>query len=324
MRYTGEKCPVCKKEFTADDDIVVCPECGTPHHRDCYMLENRCANSELHASGGKWERKAKAARYRICPVCSFPNRLTDNSCQRCGAELAGAAEQSADDKRSENGEKTWHDTFSMPDAEELMNPIKFLGLDPDEDMGGATMKEITDFVGPGTVYYIPKFKKMKDEGVKPTFNLFSLFFPTLFFANRKMWGWAILAAVLGMIFNLPSNLLISDLGLPKEVISFLSRNKSTVEMLSEIFVVADIAVRAIFCLFANWFYYRFSLNSLRKLKKNRRPQEEIKAVGGVKPLNMVFITLIKYGLALLAVAIFCMGYEMITTISDFSDLCIFC
>ena len=37
MRYTGETCPVCNKVFQEDDDIVVCPDCGTPHHRKCYL-----------------------------------------------------------------------------------------------------------------------------------------------------------------------------------------------------------------------------------------------------------------------------------------------
>jgi len=322
MRYTGEKCPVCHKEFTAEDDIVVCPECGTPHHRDCYSLAGVCANAELHATGVKWERKPRSARYRVCPVCSFPNRLTDNACQRCGAELTEATEQSAENFNTNSGEKSWRDTFSMPDAEELMNPIKFLGLDPDEDMGGATMKEMTDFVGPSTIYYIPKFKKMKDEGVKPSFNIFSLFFPTLFFANRKMWGWAVLAAILGIIFNIPSSLLVSNKSFPPEVLNFVSQNKSTIKLLSEIFVAADIAIRAIFCLFANWFYYRFSLNALKKLKKERRVHD-IKSAGGVKPQNMVYITLIKYGISLLLVAALYMGYEMITTVRDFSDICLF-
>ena len=29
-RYTGNHCPVCEQEFTDNDDIVVCPDCGTP------------------------------------------------------------------------------------------------------------------------------------------------------------------------------------------------------------------------------------------------------------------------------------------------------
>ena len=35
-RYSGLCCPVCKVKFKDDDDIVVCPACGAPHHRSCY------------------------------------------------------------------------------------------------------------------------------------------------------------------------------------------------------------------------------------------------------------------------------------------------
>ena len=29
--YTGKKCIVCGGVFSENDDIVVCPECGTPY-----------------------------------------------------------------------------------------------------------------------------------------------------------------------------------------------------------------------------------------------------------------------------------------------------
>ncbi|MBO7474412.1 MAG: hypothetical protein J6U00_10530 [Ruminococcus sp.] len=323
MRYLGEKCPLCGVEFTEDDDIVVCPDCGTPHHRECYMSENRCANEELHAEGWKWERKIRKHGFRTCQKCHFPNKYTDTVCSRCGAELSDI---SVDDNGvasgvSENGQQG-RDSFSVPDAEELLNPIKFLGLDPDEDMGGATMKEISDFVGTSAIYYIPKFKQMKDGGAKPTFNLFSLVFPSLFFANRKMWGWAVVAAILSILFNLPENLLLCIESLPEDIANFLSSNKPVIENVSNILIIADMAVRAVFCFFANWFYFRFSLNSLKKFKKMRMGSEDIKAAGGVKPFNMVLIMLIKYGIGVAAVAVLYMGFEMITTVQDFSTLCL--
>ena len=37
MKYENETCPVCGEKFTADSDVVVCPDCGTPHHRECYL-----------------------------------------------------------------------------------------------------------------------------------------------------------------------------------------------------------------------------------------------------------------------------------------------
>ena len=50
MNYTNYKCPVCNNQFVEDDDIVVCPECGTPHHRECYIQNGKCANADKHGT----------------------------------------------------------------------------------------------------------------------------------------------------------------------------------------------------------------------------------------------------------------------------------
>ena len=42
MEFTQYNCPVCKKQFEKGDDIVVCPECGAPHHRECYEQNGKC------------------------------------------------------------------------------------------------------------------------------------------------------------------------------------------------------------------------------------------------------------------------------------------
>ena len=36
MNYMGKPCPVCSRTFREEDDIVVCPKCGAPYHRECY------------------------------------------------------------------------------------------------------------------------------------------------------------------------------------------------------------------------------------------------------------------------------------------------
>ena len=50
MNYKKYKCPVCKEVFCEDDDVVVCPECGTPHHRGCWFENGKCANEALHGN----------------------------------------------------------------------------------------------------------------------------------------------------------------------------------------------------------------------------------------------------------------------------------
>ena len=50
--YVGCVCSVCNKPFAAGDDIVVCPECGTP-------TEAKCPNC-----GAKLPANSK-----FCPEC---------------------------------------------------------------------------------------------------------------------------------------------------------------------------------------------------------------------------------------------------------------
>ena len=59
MLFKGEICPVCKRQFEEGDDIVHCPECGTPHHRECYSLTGHCVNRSLHKTGYDYYKEHK-------------------------------------------------------------------------------------------------------------------------------------------------------------------------------------------------------------------------------------------------------------------------
>ena len=54
--YENNKCPVCSKKFEEGDDIVVCPDCGTPHHRECYHTLGKCANKDKHETDFVYDR----------------------------------------------------------------------------------------------------------------------------------------------------------------------------------------------------------------------------------------------------------------------------
>ena len=53
----NEKCPVCDKLFTKDDVIVICPGCGTPHHRECYDKQGHCCNADKHSQDFEYSVK---------------------------------------------------------------------------------------------------------------------------------------------------------------------------------------------------------------------------------------------------------------------------
>lgn len=94
MNFTGNICPGCNDTFKEDDDIVVCPECGTPQHRECYEKENCCVNSHLHSEEYKWEgiQKAKPvsqpeADTIPCPNCGIDNPRGSQVCRNCGMKF---------------------------------------------------------------------------------------------------------------------------------------------------------------------------------------------------------------------------------------------
>ncbi len=55
MNQIGKKCSLCSIAFNEEDDVVVCPECGAPHHRDCWKQAGHCAREEYHGTENIYE-----------------------------------------------------------------------------------------------------------------------------------------------------------------------------------------------------------------------------------------------------------------------------
>ena len=102
MNFTEYKCPTCEKQFEANDDIVVCPECGTPQHRDCYEKLGHCVFKDKHSADFSFEKYIKGengdtsqfennsentAKTVTCPVCNAENPHELFYCEKCGASL---------------------------------------------------------------------------------------------------------------------------------------------------------------------------------------------------------------------------------------------
>ena len=94
--HTGEKCIVCGQVFTDADDVVVCPECGTPYHRACWQKNGACINLPLHESGKSWEPtkpREETRNTRICPDCGTGNPEDATHCSHCGKPFLRPEEQ---------------------------------------------------------------------------------------------------------------------------------------------------------------------------------------------------------------------------------------
>ena len=54
IQYVGKACESCKKAFNENEQIVYCPQCGAPMHRECWEEKGGCPYSDRHSSGFKW------------------------------------------------------------------------------------------------------------------------------------------------------------------------------------------------------------------------------------------------------------------------------
>ena len=201
MDFLEKQCPVCSMKFQKDDDIVVCPKCGAPYHRECYDKNGRCIFPDLHKSKQSWHEvydkseelppeKKEDNSFLVCRHCGEKNSSHSLICHKCGALL--------DPNDDENDDE-------MPDKlpsfiENNGNPFLFLidpmgGVDKNKDFDGVTGAELAKFVRANTPYYMPIFKKLKDKNTGK-FNFAAFFLTGGWYLYRKQYAMGIIISVL--------------------------------------------------------------------------------------------------------------------------------
>lgn len=275
LNYEGAKCLVCEKEMQADEDIVVCPECGTPYHRACYRAAGRCISS-LHETGGSWQKI----------------REEELKQKRSEEKRQEQAEQAAERERGEGPQLFNAEIY---DGVRIDPEANCAGLDPTEDFEGVSMQDLSDFVGINRFYYLPLFRLMKKTGKRISINLSSLLFPHLYFANRKMWFYALLSLVLKLLTNFP--VLLSQFESQGGNIPWFDPNAPFFAAYLSICKIAYPLFFVVWGLFANFLYYRHSIRCIKKIRRNSTSEEGVKAAmkeeGGSSFSNMILIILIE-------------------------------
>lgn len=101
--FVGKICPVCKQEFNELDKVTVCPDCGMPHHTDCWEMNGGCSTFGCVQQGTVEAKKPMATCSKcgaeladgqeFCPKCGTPRGgVKKNVCGKCGAELQDGQE----------------------------------------------------------------------------------------------------------------------------------------------------------------------------------------------------------------------------------------
>lgn len=203
--YLGCKCPICQKPFEQNDDVVVCPECGAPYHRECYQKQHQCVFADKHAAGFVWKPDPAATQAAengcndpsrfsdpqiSCPVCGSPNPATGLFCENCGSPLNGSGSQQA-----APNQPPFPGNFSSA-TNGSSNPFDFvqggipapLRVDPQEELEGIKASDWATFLGKNAAFYLTSFKGMKVTGKKISASFAAFFFGPFYFIYRKMWA----------------------------------------------------------------------------------------------------------------------------------------
>lgn len=214
MLYENTTCPACDGEFVEGDDIVVCPVCGTPHHRSCWKTSGKCANEGRHEDGFVWTVPKAAAKASenvakteskdetavICPSCGAGCPPDSLVCPDCGTSFGAVG-------RAFYGAGQ---DFNV-DGSFFFNGVK---ADPDETIDGVKARDAAAYVQTRTVRYIPKFIAMSRKNQKLGWNWAAFFLSPLWFFYRKMYKAGVLFVSLtciAMLFaSIPLNRASSD------------------------------------------------------------------------------------------------------------------
>ena len=225
INYLGLKCEICGVDFKETDDVVVCPECGTPMHRACYKENGGCPNKEKHgdsfvfegfekikesAQGKKSEKKSFSANKQEektnvkqqsdtelkCQFCGEINKKEANFCNRCGRKLVKITPIP---QVSENDKQDFIQSInSIPDSEipqMLINRIDPLsGVSAETEFEeGVTAADLACYVSVNTPYYIRVFNFLKKKANK--FNVSAFVFSGVWYLYRKLYkiGFLIIA-----------------------------------------------------------------------------------------------------------------------------------
>lgn len=211
---TGNKqCQICHGYLFEEDDVVVCPECGAPHHRDCWNTVGHCGLAELHGTNREYGKQPSGYQSngpayadggnlyeRLCPHCGKRAKATDALfCPYCGKEYASRPHQ--------HQYKT-QDVFDEPDQtgpnvvfRGMFDKDSYGGIPKSAEIEGVKVEQVAKFVGNNAHRYIPRFAVMKQSN-RRSWNWAAFLFPSVWCMSRKMYVTGIMYFILFLAASL--------------------------------------------------------------------------------------------------------------------------
>lgn len=298
----GQKCPICGGYVFDEDDLVFCPVCGAPHHRDCYKNIGKCGLEELHGTDKEYKRPTEKKTFEeskkepfkkssegsdsvlgggnvkyklVCPNCMNEYESGQDNCPNCGAPAP-----------------LMFTPFGTPLS---INP---LGGVPEsarlED--GTSAKEVALYTAVNTPRYVKKFFTL---GIKNrlSWNWAAFLFPNSWFFYRKIYFpgvmFFVLTALSG-VMTMAINLAFGGMAFTSstEMATYLAQNLGAIDKAPLLIAFAgsflNFIIRIIAGLFGDWIYRKDALEKIKLAKGNTQWEENenirIHKKGGVSAI----------------------------------------
>lgn len=316
LDFQSLDCPVCHRRFAAKDDIVVCPHCGAPHHRECWKRKGHCAYEKKHGTREQWRRPADKSDEGtlVCGNCGLVNEAGAPVCAKCGRTLAESFAPAAENLPPTVDEGVFYSRFSP-----------YVGIAPDSRMDGLPVTDIAAFVGPGAAYYMARFHFLRLQRGKMSWNWAAAFFPVGWALCRKMNRLFWILLLLSLLLALPCALLAVSaaraLASDPALLESFWASRTLPEGIGSplLFYLANggallsLIMRVVLAFLANHLYYRHVVRSIEKLQADCREDRlyyrfALSRKGGTSPVRVVLfyaaIGLLAVAAAILAISLF--------------------
>ena len=339
QEYFNKCCGECGEKFTENDNIAVCPDCGTPIHKSCW--KGHCPNEAKHAEGFDWNRtevtetykkiaNAAATEKTVCALCNEPVVDDMVRCPDCGTvmhkecykEEGGCPNEDSHLKHVswsgmlnndgfENGEVFRIQSFSDI-VENLKNkPVVDRSTGEELTCHGVKQKELIYFLGENylsTPRYLMLFLRMANSKKRVSLNIFAGLLMPYYQFYQRMIGPAIILLILNFIISIPSSLYQINIMMnsASENVMNMSGFGNVITILS----IVGVAIQIAAALFHDYIYMRWSVNkilNLREKHKDCSAEEYYEALKKAGPPKWKY-TLIGIGISFLISGIFTFLY----------------
>ncbi len=295
LKLEGRKCVVCDSYLFEEDDVVFCPDCGAPHHRDCWESVGHCKLAELHGTPEEY-KYVEAETEKAEPE----KPKASATCRSCGKELEEKAHYCP-----------YCGARNIMNSPEFANAVYGTSVDPEEELEqGIKTQEVLRVVTLNAGRYILKFKSLV-KGKRLSWNWAAFLVPHGWFAFRKMYALsAVIAALMiaSSLLYLPMLQAVQSAPLTdnmsySEAVKVTSEAMMSAPTVAMIFALAsgalELVIRVFCALFADSAYKKRVLRVCGEIREADDRHAATRKLGGINPIAFliaVFTVSILYDL----------------------------